>query len=207
MCAALALVHSANTYGEGAAGAFTSIAKASGLAITTTQFFRPGATDFLTIQRALLDSRSLVIVLFAQPLDGSRFLRSSFELGLGGEDYLFFGGDTMATDKQRQSACPSVPTHCDGGEVGLGMAHLAGPCRRREHKLQIRCRGCHVLVHARAPEERRSSRSAEHGLIRSGIGGGINEPKVPEAKVQHATRHACACPAQSDAAGEHVLQC
>ena len=45
--------------------------------------------------------------------------------------------DTMATDKQRQSACPSVPTHCDGGEVGLGMAPLAGPCRRREHKLQI----------------------------------------------------------------------
>eukprot|EP00966_Prymnesium_polylepis_P127427 2947385-Prymnesium_polylepis.1 len=92
----VALVHSADSYGAGGADAFGSAASASGLSIVTTQRFTKDATDFSAEHRALRQSAARVIVLFCQPSDGGRFLRTALEAGVGGAGYLWFGGDAVA---------------------------------------------------------------------------------------------------------------
>eukprot|EP00966_Prymnesium_polylepis_P323912 7380038-Prymnesium_polylepis.2 len=92
----VALVHSTDAYGAGIAAAFEQAAARSGLSIRTTQSFVKDASDFAPQQRALQQARSRVVVLLCQRSDGSRFLRSALEAGVGGDGYLYFGGDTLA---------------------------------------------------------------------------------------------------------------
>eukprot|EP00966_Prymnesium_polylepis_P334611 7389978-Prymnesium_polylepis.1 len=83
----VALVHSTDAYGAGGGDAFAESAGSAGLAILTRQRFAKDATDFSRHQRELQQSQSRVIVLYCQASDGSRFLRTATEAGVGGEGY------------------------------------------------------------------------------------------------------------------------
>jgi len=82
-------------YGAGGGEAFVQSSLESGLTIVTRQQFPKDANDFSPYQRALLQSGARVIVLYCQASDGGRFMRSALELGVGGEGYLWFGGDVF----------------------------------------------------------------------------------------------------------------
>eukprot|EP00966_Prymnesium_polylepis_P094416 2185245-Prymnesium_polylepis.1 len=92
----VALAHSTDAYGAGGGDAFTDSAGAAGLVILTTQRFAKDATDFSQPQRMLQQSQARVVVLYCQASDGSRFLRTATEAGVGGAGYVWLGGDTMA---------------------------------------------------------------------------------------------------------------
>ena len=91
----VALVHSTDSYGGGGGSAFAEAAQSAGLAIVSTQRFARDAVDFSTQQRALQQSRARVVVLYCQASDGSRWLRTSTEAGVGGEGYLYLGSYTL----------------------------------------------------------------------------------------------------------------
>jgi len=92
----VALVHSTDAYGSGIAGAFQRRSFEAGLEIRTTQNFVQDATDFSVQQRSLLRAGSRVIVLLCQQVDSSRFMRKALDVGIGGDGYLWLGGDTLA---------------------------------------------------------------------------------------------------------------
>ncbi|KAL1512389.1 hypothetical protein AB1Y20_005647 [Prymnesium parvum] len=92
----LALVHSTDAYGQGVGDAFIQQAESSGLTLLTVQKFAKDAVDFSVQQRALRASGARVVVLCCQASDGSRFLRTAYEEGIGGEGFLWLGGDTLA---------------------------------------------------------------------------------------------------------------
>eukprot|EP00966_Prymnesium_polylepis_P107217 2482598-Prymnesium_polylepis.1 len=92
----VALLHSMDAYGSGSGVAFADHAFATGLSIVSTMRFAKNSPDFSAQLRMLQQSAARVVVLFAQASDGSRFLRTALEAGVGGEGYLWLGGDTFA---------------------------------------------------------------------------------------------------------------
>ncbi|KAL1527384.1 hypothetical protein AB1Y20_016052 [Prymnesium parvum] len=93
----VALVHSTDAYGAGIAKAFADTAFEEGLNIHTTQSFTKDATDFSSQYRGLQRAGSRVIVLLCSQSDFTRFMLFAYnEAGIGGDGYLFFGGDTAA---------------------------------------------------------------------------------------------------------------
>ncbi|KAL1529245.1 hypothetical protein AB1Y20_000200 [Prymnesium parvum] len=92
---AASLVHSTDAYGSGLADALSAAALDSGFTIGVTVRFAKDTTDFRVHQLTLRRSSARVILLSCQISDGSRFLRSAYESGVGGEGYLFIGGDTF----------------------------------------------------------------------------------------------------------------
>jgi len=85
----VALAHSTDVFGSGASTAFVDTASASGMLIITRQWFATSASDFSRQQSALRQSGSRVIVLICQVSDGSRFMRTAHEMGVGGPGYLW----------------------------------------------------------------------------------------------------------------------
>jgi ABC-type branched-subunit amino acid transport system substrate-binding protein len=92
----VSLMHSTYSYGAGGGSAFSEAAYAAGLAVSITQSFNRDADDFSAQQRALLQSAVRVTVLYCHASDGVRFLRTAYEVGLGGPGLLWFGGDEFA---------------------------------------------------------------------------------------------------------------
>jgi hypothetical protein len=91
----LALVHSTDPYGTSGGPTFYDAALASWLLILTTQRFAGGAVDFSAQLRGLQQSQARVIVLICHVNDGSRFLNDAYEVGVGGDGYLWLGSDTI----------------------------------------------------------------------------------------------------------------
>eukprot|EP00966_Prymnesium_polylepis_P319750 7376179-Prymnesium_polylepis.1 len=90
-----ALVHSTDAYGSGLGNALADAAFVAGLTLSVTLRFSKDAVDFSTQHRALQQSAARVVVLVCQASDGSRFLRTAFEVGVGGEGYLWLGADSL----------------------------------------------------------------------------------------------------------------
>ncbi|KAL1522821.1 hypothetical protein AB1Y20_017790 [Prymnesium parvum] len=92
----VAVVHSTDAYGTGAASAFSEVALSSGISVVTTQSFAKDSPSFWAQQRALLQSGSRVILLFSPTSDAGRFLRTALSVGVGGPGYLWLGTDSLA---------------------------------------------------------------------------------------------------------------
>ena len=91
---AVAVVHSTDTYGEYGAQAFLDAAQVTfSISILTTQPINNDQRDFSSQYRALLAVDARIIFLCTQAKDGGPFLRGAYELGLGGEGFLWFGGN------------------------------------------------------------------------------------------------------------------
>ena len=81
----MALVHSTDPYGAGAASAYSDAASKEGVALRASASFPLGATDFTLQYRQLGRANARVIVLFAQAIDSARFMRMGLAEGIGGE--------------------------------------------------------------------------------------------------------------------------
>ncbi|KAL1495369.1 hypothetical protein AB1Y20_016744 [Prymnesium parvum] len=92
----VALVHSSDAYGTGMADVFLAAASARSLTVRTRQTFIKDAAHFSLQHRGLIEAESRIIVIVCPTSDGSRFIRTAFEAGIGGEGYLWLSGDTMA---------------------------------------------------------------------------------------------------------------
>eukprot|EP00966_Prymnesium_polylepis_P051251 1186161-Prymnesium_polylepis.1 len=95
----VSLTHSTDSYGSGYADAVSRRAVVTGLQIATTQSFLKDATEFVLQQRALLKAGCRIIVLICQRSDGARFIRTALQEGVGGEGWLWIGGDTFAASE------------------------------------------------------------------------------------------------------------
>ncbi|KAL1507993.1 hypothetical protein AB1Y20_007595 [Prymnesium parvum] len=91
----VALVFSTDAYGAGIAEAFTRSAFESNLEVTVSVSFVKDAIDFSSQHRALLEFGNRVIALLCLAGDAVRFMRSALEAGIGGDGYIWVGGDTM----------------------------------------------------------------------------------------------------------------
>ena len=87
----VALVHSTDAYGAGGGAAFTEAADIAGVTILTTQRVAQDAVNFQAQQQALQRSGARVVVLYCQASSGSRFMRTAYEAGVGGEGFLWLG--------------------------------------------------------------------------------------------------------------------
>eukprot|EP00966_Prymnesium_polylepis_P195841 4539103-Prymnesium_polylepis.1 len=83
----VALVYSTDAYGAGGADAFERTSSESGISLLTIQRFARDTDDFWMQQTALQQSGARVVVMFCDTRDGSRFLRSAFNAGIGGQGY------------------------------------------------------------------------------------------------------------------------
>eukprot|EP00966_Prymnesium_polylepis_P265740 6138940-Prymnesium_polylepis.1 len=92
----VALVHSLDTYGSGGGSAFMESADKEGLAVLTTQRFVKDTADFSAQVSGLRASGAHVIVIFSQARDATCFMQQALAAGVGGEGFLWLGGDTFS---------------------------------------------------------------------------------------------------------------
>lgn len=121
---AVALVSSTDSYGEGLKTAFYQLWTARNRTILTSQSIAEGG-DYAVVYRELLRSRAHVIVLLCQASEGGRFLRGAYQAQprIGGEGFLFFGSDAVATSDtwQKDNGAGGLST-----DVGLRQQVLKG---------------------------------------------------------------------------------
>eukprot|EP00966_Prymnesium_polylepis_P309754 7156712-Prymnesium_polylepis.1 len=77
----VALISSSDAYSAGAARAFGSQAISKGLSISASVTFLQESTDFAQQNHQLLRSNVRVLILFAQGIDGARFMNQSLLSG------------------------------------------------------------------------------------------------------------------------------
>ena len=94
----VALVSSTDSYGEGLKTAFYQLWTAQNRTILTSQSIAEGG-DYEVVYRELSRVRARVVVLLCQASEGGRFLRGAYQAQprIGGEGFLFFGSDAVAT--------------------------------------------------------------------------------------------------------------
>jgi len=93
----VAFVYSSDAFGSGHYAGFLLAAFDYGLNVVAHHTFSTDNSDLvaLDLRASLLNSLVRVIVIFSQPTDGSHFLRTAYENGVGGEGYLWFGSDSL----------------------------------------------------------------------------------------------------------------
>jgi len=102
----VALVHSTDDYGSGAAVVMADVADEQGLLLLVTVSFASGSTDFSRQHRQLRQSGSRVVVIFCNPTDGGLFMRTAYEERVAGAGFLWIGGDFLSDESVWQLDAP-----------------------------------------------------------------------------------------------------
>jgi len=95
----VALVSSSDVYAVGGARAFAESAQEGGLQLSVSINYPVDAAELTEQFRLLASSSTSIIVLYAQAIEGARFVRGALDFGLGGSGYLWmFGEATLQSD-------------------------------------------------------------------------------------------------------------
>ncbi|KAL1512046.1 hypothetical protein AB1Y20_005320 [Prymnesium parvum] len=111
----LALVYSLDEVGEGAGIALRQASLAVGLVLSVSITIQPGATDFAALRK----SRSRAIFLVAPAATSAAFLKEALAEGIGGEGYLWFLIDPLATDASHWADDPPQRERALNGSFAL----------------------------------------------------------------------------------------
>ena len=110
----IATVHSEDSYGASGMQAFNKFASRRNIQVLASTSFVNGQTDFSSNVDVLQRSGALVVVLFCQAADVSRFIRATQTAGLDGITWV---GSDSVTPAVRSMVTRSLDCVCEGGWV------------------------------------------------------------------------------------------
>ncbi|KAL1507310.1 hypothetical protein AB1Y20_008156 [Prymnesium parvum] len=119
----ITLVSTETAYGSSNANVFSRLAYENDVNVLAHFTFWASSQRFTSTHRALKRSGARVFVIFVENTVAGPFLRSSYEAGIGGEGYLWFGPDTMMDFSSDHSLAENATLRA---KVLYGVYALAG---------------------------------------------------------------------------------